>query len=72
MNTFKIHNNQTVRRYKTLKILITFCLLMGVHVQSQTNDSASRNNSPKHQKPNVILIMADDMGIGDLSFLNMD
>jgi arylsulfatase A len=74
MNTLKmnitIHNNQTVRRYKTLEVLMIFHLLMGVHVQSQTNDSASLNNSPKHQKPNVILIMADDMGIGDLSFLN--
>jgi len=74
MNTLKKHlsilNNQTLRGYKGFDVLIIVCLLLCVDLQSQTNDSASINDSPKHQKPNVILIMADDMGIGDLSFLN--
>lgn len=49
---------------------LCFVFFMIGHGYSQTNIIAKNYNRKKQQKPNVILIMADDMGIGDLSFLN--
>lgn len=50
-------------------VLFFITFLVG-HLSSQTKNIKSNNEHKNRKQPNVILIMADDMGIGDLSFLN--
>ncbi|WP_282072506.1 hypothetical protein [Polaribacter atrinae] len=51
---------------KNTLIFLSFFTFMIGHLNGQTKNY----NNKKHQRPNVILIMADDIGIDDLSFLH--
>ena len=42
-------------------------LLPGIAMLSGCNNAAQKNNGQNDQKPNIIYIFADDLGIGDLS-----
>ena len=50
---------------KLAKYLIIFSLLLGIWINSGCN-----KNTEKY--PNIVYILADDMGYGDVSFLNPD
>ena len=57
---FKEQNRKPIKMNKS-KLLFLLVLIFTI---------GDFNSQTKNQKPNVILIMADDMGIGDLSSLN--
>lgn len=42
-------------------------LLPGIAMLSGCNNAAQKSNGQNDQKPNIIYIFADDLGIGDLS-----
>ena len=44
-------------------------LLPGIAMLSGCNNAAQKSNGQNDQKPNIIYIFADDLGIGDLRLL---
>ena len=44
-----------------------FPLLPGIAMLTGCNHASQKNNGQNVQKPNIIYIFADDLGIGDLS-----
>lgn len=42
-------------------------LLPGIAMLTGCNHAAPKSNGQNNQKPNIIYIFADDLGIGDLS-----
>ena len=44
-----------------------FPLLPGIAILTGCNHAPQKNNGQNVQKPNIIYIFADDLGIGDLS-----
>ncbi|WP_160168403.1 arylsulfatase [Novipirellula maiorica] len=56
------------RNFKPLSIFLLLPLLFGVGILSRSADAQEANDLTV--KPNVILILADDMGIGDLGCRN--
>lgn len=63
---FKEQNMKPIKMNKS-KLLF---LLVIIFTIGDFNSQTKNQSHKKNQKPNVILIMADDMGIGDLSSLN--
>ncbi|WP_218841459.1 sulfatase family protein [Winogradskyella costae] len=55
---------------KTTQILIISSLLLASLFMLTSFDNNDTTEEPKPQKPNIIYILADDLGIGDLSIYN--
>mgnify|MGYP003634031043 CR=1 FL=1 len=63
---FKEQNRNPIKMNKNILLFLFFIIF----TMGQFNSQNKYQSHKKNQKPNVILIMVDDMGIGDLSFLN--